>query len=107
MHCQRCTTHYPQAVWQCIAGDALPTAHKHCSSALQKVHCPLPPGSEAVHCTSSTAHYPQAVWQCTQEFHCPLRPSSVAVHCRTSSAHCPRAVRQCTAGVPLSTAHRR
>ena len=25
---------------------------------MQKLHCPLPPGSEAVHCRSCTAHCP-------------------------------------------------
>ena len=90
--------HCPQAVRQCIAGDPLPPAPRQWSSALQKSHCPLPPGSEAVRCRRSTAHCPRAVRQCvaggplptaprpwrsvSQEYHCPL----------------PQAGRQCIAG---------
>ena len=36
-------------------------------SALQELHCPLPPGTEAVHCRSSTAHCLRAVRQCIAE----------------------------------------
>ena len=82
----------------------------HCpgavGSALPKLHCPLPPGSEAVHCRSSTANCPRAVRQCIaevalpttprqrgsalQELHCPLPPGSEAVRCRSCTAHCPQ-----------------
>ena len=48
----------PQVVRQCIAGVPLPTAPTHSGSVLQEVHCPLPPGSEAVYCRRSTAHCP-------------------------------------------------
>ena len=74
----------------------MPTAPRQCGSVLQEVHCPQPPGSEAVHCRRSTAHYPQAVRQCIeggplptaprqcgsvlQEVLCPLPPGSEAVH---------------------------
>ena len=54
----------PRAVRQCIAGVALPTAPRQWGSALQELHCPLPPGSEAAHCRSSTAHCPRALRQC-------------------------------------------
>ena len=64
VHCRSCTVHCPQAVRQCIAGVALPTAPGQCGGALQEFHSPLPPGSEAVHCTSCTAHCSQAVRQC-------------------------------------------
>ena len=110
----------PQAVRQCIAGVALPTAPRQWGSALQELHCPLPPGSGAVHCRSYAAHYPQAGGQCIagvalptaprqwrsalQELHCLLPEDSEAVHSRSCTAHCPQAVRQCIAGVALSTA---
>ena len=75
----------------------MPTAPRQWGSALQELHCPLPPGSEAVHCRSHTVHCPQAVRQCIagvamptapgqcgsvlQEVHCPLPQGSEAVHC--------------------------
>ena len=58
---------------QCIAGIALPTAPGQCGSALQELHCPLPPGSVAVHCRSCTAH-------------CPLPTGSAVDSCRSSTA---------------------
>ena len=73
---------------------------------MQEVHCPLPPGSEAVYCRRSTAHCPQAVRQCIagdplppapghwggvlQELRCPRPPGRGAVRRRGSTAHCPR-----------------
>ena len=68
---------------------ALPTAPRQWGSALQELHCPLPPGTEAVHCS---------------ELHCPLPPGSEAVRCRNCTVPCPQAVRQCVAGVALPTA---
>ena len=62
-HCGSGTAHHPQAVWQCIAGVALPTDPKKRGSALQEFQCLLPPGSEAVHCRSSTAQCPKTVRQ--------------------------------------------
>ena len=44
----------------------MPTAPRQWGSALKEVHCPLPPGSEAVCCRSYTAHCPQAVEQCIE-----------------------------------------
>ena len=70
-------THSPRPVRQCIAGVTLPAAPRQCGSALQELHCLLPPGSEAVHC---------------RKFHCPLPPGSAAVHCRGSTAHYPQTV---------------
>ena len=77
VQCRSCAAHRPQAVPQCVAGVALPTAPgagRRCiagvpmptaprqwGSALQEVRCPLPPCVEAVHCGSFTAHCPQAV----------------------------------------------
>ena len=114
------TAHCPQAVRQCIAEVAPPTAPRQWGSALRKAHCPLPPGTGAVYCRSSSAHCPRAVSQCIagdppppaprqwssalQKSHCPLPPGSEAVRCRTSTAHSPGAVAQCVAGVPLPTA---
>ena len=40
------------------------TAPRQWGTALQELHCPPPPGSEAVHCRSCTARCPQAVGQC-------------------------------------------
>ena len=101
-------------------GLGSPSPPGRCARLLQELHCPLPPGSEAVHCRRSTAHCPRAVRQCIarvalpaaprqwgsalQEFHCPVPPGSEAVRCRSSTAHCPQAVRQCIAGVALPTA---
>ena len=48
----------PQVVRPCIVGGPLPTAPRHSGSVLHEVHCPLPPGSEAVYCRRSTAHCP-------------------------------------------------
>ena len=89
VHCRSCGVHCPQAVRQCIAGVALPTAPKQWGSALQEFHCPVPPGSEVVHCRSCSVHCPQG---------------NEAVRCRSCTAHCPQAVRQCIAGVALPTA---
>ena len=75
----------------------MPTASRRWGSALQGLHCPLPPGSEAVHCTRGSA---------LQELHCPLPPGSEGVHCRSCIAYCPRAVRQRIAGVALPTTPR-
>ena len=58
------TPHPPRLVGPRIAGVPLPTAWGRCGSALQELHCPLPPGSEyheVVYCRSCTAHCPQAV----------------------------------------------
>ena len=66
----------------------MPIAPRQWGSALQELHCPLPPGSETVHCS---------------ELHCPLPPGSEAVHYGSCTAHCPQAVGQCIAGVALST----
>ena len=60
VHCRSCTDHCPEAVRQCIAGIALPTAPRQRGSVLQESHCPLRP----VYCRGSTAHSPQAVRQC-------------------------------------------
>ena len=62
--CRSGTAQCPQAVRQCIAGVALPTAPRQWGRALQELHCPLPPGSAAVDCRSGSAHCPQAVRQC-------------------------------------------
>ena len=96
MHCRSCTADCPQAMRPCIAGVALPTAPRQWGSALKEVHCPLPPGSEAVCCERSTAHCSQAVEHCIeggplptapgqcgsvlQEVHRPLPPGSAAVY---------------------------
>ena len=74
VHCRSCAAHCPQAVRQCIAGVALPTAPRQWGSALQELHCPLASGSEAVHCRRSTAHCPQAVWQCIAGVALPTAP---------------------------------
>ena len=100
------TAHCPEALRQCIAEVALPTAPRQWGSALRKAHCPLPPGSGAVYCRISCAHCPQAVRQCIagdplppaprqwgsalQTAHCPLPPGSEAVRCKRSTVHCPR-----------------
>ena len=97
MHSRSCTAHCPQAVCQCIAGVALPTAPRQCGSALRGFRSlrPRPP-----------AHCPQAVRQCIggvalptasrqcgsalQEIHCPLpsaHKSSAAGHTRCSAVH--------------------
>ena len=82
--------HCPQAVRQCVAGGPLPPAPRQWSSALQKSHCPLPPGSEAVCCRRSTAHCPQAVAQCVAGVPLPTGPGRAAVYCRRCPAHCPK-----------------
>ena len=69
-------SHCPQAVRQCVAIVPLPTAPKQCGSALQELHCPLPPGTKAGYCRICTA-------PC---------PGSAAVHCRNSNVHRPQAV---------------
>ena len=61
---QECHCPPPQAVRQCIARIALPTAPRQCGSALRQLHCPLPLGRETMRCRSSTAHCLQAVRQC-------------------------------------------
>ena len=102
MYCGSSTAHCPQAVRQCIAGVPLPTAPREWGSVLRELHCPLPPGSEAVHCRSSTAHctkagrqrmagvpLPTALRQCgsaKHDFHCPQPPGCLAVR---YTAHCP------------------
>ena len=83
-----CTTHCPQAVWQCAAGVQPPTAPKKCGGVLQEFHCLLPPGGVAVYRKSSAAHCPKAVRQCAVGVPLP---------------HCPRAVWQCAVEVPLPT----
>ena len=50
----------------------MPTTPRLWGTALQELHCPLPPGSGAVHCRSCTVHCPQG---------------SEAVHCRSCTAH--------------------
>ena len=50
--CRSSAAPVPQSVRQIVAGVALPTAPRRCGSALQELHCPLPPGSEAVCCRS-------------------------------------------------------
>ena len=67
----------------------MPTTPRQWGGALQELHCPLPPGNEAVHCRSSAAHCPQAVRHCIAEVALPTAP---------------QAVRQCIARVPLRTA---
>ena len=57
---------------------------------MQKSHCPLPPGSEAVRCRRSTAHCPRPWRSVSQEYHCPLA----------------QAGRQCIAGDARPTAPR-
>ena len=52
----------------------MPTAHRQWGSALQEVHCPLPPGSEAVYGRSCTAHCPQAVRWCIANGALPTAP---------------------------------
>ena len=84
LHCRSCTAHCPQAVRQCIAGVAAPTAPRQWGRALQELHCPLPQGSEAVHCKSSTAHCPQAVRQCVAGV--PL-PTALCPQLQCSRAH--------------------
>ena len=74
-----------------MAGVALSTAPRQWGSALQELHCPLPPGSEVVQWPSSTAHCPQAVGRCIAGVPLPTAP---------------QAGRQCIAGVALSTAPR-
>ena len=63
VHKRSSTTHYPQAIGQCIAGVPLPSAPRMCGSALQEFHCPIPPGTEAVYSTICTAPCPQAMRQ--------------------------------------------
>ena len=77
VYCRGSTAHCPQAMRQCNAGFALPTAPRQRSSALQQkrdLHCPLPPGSEAVFNRSCTAHCPQAVRQCIAGVALPTAP---------------------------------
>ena len=82
VHCRSCIAHCPQAVWQCIAGVALP-------SSLQELHCPLPAGSETLHCKSCSAHSPRRCGSALRELHCPLPPGIEAVHCRSCTATAP------------------
>ena len=96
MHCRSCTVHCPQAVRQCIAGVALPTAPRQWGNALRELHCPLPPGSEAVHCRSCTAYCPRAVKQCIAGVALPTAVDSAAWH-----VGCSGPMRPCVA------AHRR
>ena len=59
VHSRSSTAHCPQAVRQCIAGVALPTASRQCGSALQEFHCPLPSAykcSAAGHTQCSAVH---------------------------------------------------
>ena len=126
-HCRSSTAHCRQALWQCIAGLALPTAFRQCGSVavLQKFDFPLSPSGVALHYTSCTAPCRQAVRQCIvgvelptaterealhcrgcaalHQFHFPRPPGGVAVHCRSSTTQCPQALWQCIAGVALPT----
>ena len=54
----------PQVVRQSVDGVALPNVPRRRSSALQDLHRPPPPGSEAVYCRSPAAHCPQALGLC-------------------------------------------
>ena len=74
VHCRSSTAHCPQAVRQCIAGVALPTAPRQCGSVLQELHCPLTQGSEAVHYRGCTVRCPQAVRQCIARVPLPTAP---------------------------------
>ena len=55
--------HCPGGSGQCNSCNALPHCLGAVDSALQELHCALPPGTVAVHCGSHTAHCPQAVWR--------------------------------------------
>ena len=98
-HCNCSTAHRPQAVWHCIVGVALPTAPRHCGSALQEFRSL---GSDRL--LGRTPRPPSWWALALQEFHCPPPPGRVAVHCTSSTAHSPQAVRLCIAGVALPTA---
>ena len=52
----------------------MPTAPSCWDSVLQEVHCPLPPGSEAVYCRRSPAHCPDTVEQCIAGVPLPTAP---------------------------------
>ena len=52
----------------------MPTTPRLRGSALQELHCPLPPGRGAVHCNSCTTQCPQAMRhsiEALKEFHWP------------------------------------
>ena len=74
VHCRSCNAHCPQAVRQCMAGVALPTAPRQWGRALQELHCPLPPGSEIGHCRSCAAPCPQALGQSIAGIPLPTAP---------------------------------
>ena len=106
MHCRSSTAPCPQAVRQCSAGVALPTAPRQCGSALQELHCPPPPGPGAVCCRSTTAHCPRQGGSVLQEMPGPLPQGREAVSGGSTTPHCPQAMRQCKARFPLPTAPR-
>ena len=106
VHCRSSTAHCPQAVRQCIAGVALPTAPRQCGSALRELRRPLPPGSEAVHCRSSTPHCPRAVRQCIAGVALSTAPRQCGSALRELRRPLPQAGRQCIAGDARPTAPR-
>ena len=73
VRCTSCPTHCPQAVRQCVARVALPTAPMQCGTGLQEFRSL---GSDRLggpaHCRGSTTTPPLG---------------GVVVHCRSSSAH--------------------
>ena len=104
MYCRSSTAHCPQAVRQCVAGGPLPTAPRQWGSVLQKVHCPLPPGSEAVYCRSSTP-LPggTGLWtSCNTLPHClgAVGSGTPAIHCPTAWGQWAVDLLQYTASLP-------
>ena len=85
----------------------LPTAHRQCGKALQKLQKTQPAGSVAVHYNSSTAQCTWALSWCILVVSPPWPPRSVAVHCRNSNTHCPPATWECIARAALPIAPRR
>ena len=76
--CRSSTAHCPQAVWQCIAGAALPTAPRQCGSALQALHCAVPPSSGECIAGVALPTAPRQRGNALQGFH---RPSNALPHC--------------------------
>ena len=98
VHCKNCTAHFPQAVRQCVARIALPTAPGRCGSALQELHVPLPPGSQAVYCSWGDGE------SCPGSGRCP-KSGPPAMHCHTAWAHWAVELLQRTASLPGGSGH--
>ena len=91
VYCRSCTARRPQALRQCSAIVALPTAPGQCGSVWDEFHCSLPPGCAALYWRSCTAPLPGGSGRCNS---CDAQP------------HCPQAVGLCMAGFASPAAPR-